>query len=523
MARRLSKKDKELLQNYHKVKTEQFDFERIESHHVKCSNDDFQISEQTFEDLSFDELFMFLDRTISKIGQQHFFNSFQSTRLSPKTVERETLIKKFNAEINLKNDTILALSELSAYESYYVTTLLSEEYLKKPKWFWAIQLASLISCVTILLAIFFPVMWIIMMFVLLLNFIIHYWNKQNILQYSSSLPQLLRMLDTCKKLRKLTKNDSYEVRVAVDNLEKLRGKIVIFRFNPGLNSDIGEIADYLLEILRALFLIEPLVLFGILNRLENQKAYIREVFEFIGEIDVALNIDSIRKTSTTTCQPSFHSDINIQCSEVYHPLILEPVANSIDIKTESILLTGSNMSGKTTFLRVLGINAILGQSINICFAKAFRMPHMQVHSAIKISDDLMNDRSYYFQEVITIRQLLKAAENDQPNMFLLDELFKGTNTIERIASGKAVLSELARNGNIVLIATHDLELVHLLASDYVPYHFSEEIKGQEVYFDYKLKKGILDHTNAINILELNEYPPEVVKEAKTIARQLRKK
>ncbi len=522
MTRRLSKKNRELLQNYQKVKTELFDFERIQSHQIKASSRTFQISEQTFQDLSFDELFMFLDRTISKVGQQYFFKVFQSISQSPNTGQREMLIKLFNEDEDIKKNSILALSKLSDYDAYYITTLLSEEYIKKPIWFLGIQLAAFTSIITILLALIFPPLWIVLIFVLLVNFIIHYWNKKNILQYAASLPQLLKLLDATKNISSLLQQDNQKTLKALQSLEKLRGKVNVFKFNPSTNSEMGEMADYFLEVLRALFLIEPLALFGILKKLETQKENIRTVFDFIGETDVCLTIDSLRKNCTTTCQPEFHKEINIKTVEAYHPLILEPVKNSLDTLTQSILLTGSNMSGKTTFLRTLAINSILGQSINLCFADSMQMPHMHVHSAIKISDDLFNDRSYYFQEVMTIKELLAASQSERPNLFLLDELFKGTNTIERIASGKAVLSKLAKDGNITLIATHDLELVQLLDPEYVPYHFSEEIKDNEVHFDYKLKTGILNHTNAINILELNEYPPEVVKEAKSIARQMRK-
>src|SRR5690606_21067574 len=201
----------------------------------------------------------------------------------------------------------------------------------------------------------------------------------------------------------------------------------------------------------------------------------------------------------------------------YHPLLVGFVSNSIALKNKSALLTGSNMSGKTTFIRTIGINAILAQTINTCFAREFIMPALKIHSVIRISDDLLSDKSYYFEEVGSIRDVLKESVSGFQHLFLLDEIFKGTNTVERIAAGKSVLSYLNNGDNIVLITTHDLELAEFLSETFDLYHFTEIIEDETILFDYKIKTGNLKTTNAIRILELNNYPPEVIAEAKQLA------
>jgi DNA mismatch repair ATPase MutS len=149
-------------------------------------------------------------------------------------------------------------------------------------------------------------------------------------------------------------------------------------------------------------------------------------------------------------------------------------------------------------------------------------PLLKVFSAIRISDDLMNDKSYYFEEVLTIKEMLKESVSGSKNLFLLDEIFKGTNTVERIAAGKSVLSALTKNNNKILVSTHDIELTDMLSEDYELYHFSETVNDKNVGFDYKLKVGKLKKRNAIRILEINDYPKEVVKEAIEIAKELDK-
>jgi DNA mismatch repair ATPase MutS len=178
------------------------------------------------------------------------------------------------------------------------------------------------------------------------------------------------------------------------------------------------------------------------------------------------------------------------------------------------------MSGKTSFIRTIALNVITGLTLNTCFAEYFSMPRVRIFSAIRISDDLMNDRSYYFEEVITIKEMLDNSTSGNLNLFLLDEIFKGTNTVERISAGKAVLSSLNKNNNIVFVSTHDIELADLLKQEYDLYHFSEIVNHKTVDFDYKLKEGKLKNRNAIKILQLNDYPESIIQEAIEISEEL---
>ena len=194
------------------------------------------------------------------------------------------------------------------------------------------------------------------------------------------------------------------------------------------------------------------------------------------------------------------------------------LAAALDVLSEldgtGLLLTGSNMSGKTTFIRTVMLNALLGETLCTCFAERFTAPYMRLHSSIRISDDITEGTSYYLQEVLTVKRLLEDADRPAACLFVLDELFKGTNTTERIAAGKAVLARLNRGPHIVLAATHDIELAELLRGDgYELHHFREEVADGRLVFDYCLHTGPLTTRNAIRILELYDYPPELIAEA----------
>jgi Mismatch repair ATPase (MutS family) len=297
----------------------------------------------------------------------------------------------------------------------------------------------------------------------------------------------------------------------------------VFNFEVKMQSDGQLVFWALMELVKIVFLIEPLFLFETLKRIDAKRTEIEDVFLFVGEIDALVSIASLRKGLTNFCTPKIIDEQrSLIAQQVYHPLIENCVKNDLKLTDKSILLTGSNMSGKTSFIRTMAINVITGLTINTCFAEYFSMPRMRIFSAIRISDDLMNDRSYYFEEVITIKEMIDKGKDGTLNLFLLDEIFKGTNTVERISAGKAVLSSLNQDNNIVFVSTHDIELADLLKDEYDLYHFSEIVNHKTVDFDYKLKEGKLKNRNAIRILQINDYPESIIKEAIEISEKLDK-
>jgi len=201
------------------------------------------------------------------------------------------------------------------------------------------------------------------------------------------------------------------------------------------------------------------------------------------------------------------------------------VANSVELTAgRGILVTGSNMSGKSTFLRTVGVNAVLAQTVNTCLATTYAAPMVRVRSCIGRADDLLGGRSYYLVEVESLLELVRASAGGSPHLFLLDELFRGTNAVERIAAGRAVLRALVRGGpspaHVVLAATHDGELVDLLPDEYDAVHFGDRVDGDGLVFDYRLLPGRATTRNAITLLRLNGAPADVIDDALACAEAL---
>jgi signal peptidase I len=178
------------------------------------------------------------------------------------------------------------------------------------------------------------------------------------------------------------------------------------------------------------------------------------------------------------------------------------------------LVLGSNMSGKSTFLRALAINAILAQSIATATCERYDGPPLVVRTLVDLQDDVLAKRSLFLAEAQAAHDVLIERKGEADRLCVVDELFRGTNTVDRVAAGSAFLRALRRRGDTFAVAaTHDAELVGLLAGEYLPHHFEETIRDGEIAFDYRLRTGPSATRNALAILALVGFPPEVLDDA----------
>jgi hypothetical protein len=420
-----------LIRSFGEIKDDPFYFDTIEKYfRNKDHTGAFQIlSDKTCNDLDFNELFMFVDRTTSKIGQQFLYNTLRTIPSnSDKFTEQEKLIQKITNESNLRLYIQLQLDKLTRESSYFITTLFQDEHLKKPKWFFIIPLLSFSSLMSILLLPFTPQFFFVLLGVMIINLGIHYWNKQNLYEYLGTIPQLLTLTRVAKKLLKckILEERNEDVPESIRSIEKVKSHMSLFKLEAEVQTDIGTAFLTFLELFKALFLLEPLLLFGVLKQLDAKRREIENVFSFVGYVDSLVSISSLRHGLKSFCIPQIENNHKIiDATEIYHPLIINCVSNSIQVDGNSILLTGSNMSGKTSFIRTIGLNIIIGLTINTCFAKQFCFPRLKIFSAIRLSDNLMNDKSYYFEEVLTIKEMIEKVKPKNPICFYLMRFSKG--------------------------------------------------------------------------------------------------
>ncbi len=188
---------------------------------------------------------------------------------------------------------------------------------------------------------------------------------------------------------------------------------------------------------------------------------------------------------------------------------------------KDILITGSNASGKSTFLKSVALNAILSQCLATSLSESYRAPVYRVYSSMSLRDDLAAGGSYYMVEIKSLKRIIDAAakEDGAPVICFVDEVLRGTNTVERIAASSAILENLSRMNALTFAATHDIELTKLLESDYTNYHFREEMTDSGVEFSYKILEGPATTRNAIALLDNLGYDSEIIQKARKRAEE----
>tara|TARA_R110002050_G_scaffold13554_5_gene43376 strand:+ start:9292 stop:10941 length:1650 start_codon:yes stop_codon:yes gene_type:complete len=474
------------------------------------------ISEKCKIDLDLEAVFKLLDRTSSKIGQQYLYFKLRTIGTIENLLSFNSLINVFEKNESLRLHCQLLLSKLNSNESYYLEELINGKQLQKPKNIWVVKSLTISVILILVLGFIYPIIFLLLIPILAVNMVFHYKNKDNVNYYLQGVSQLSKSLKVGEKLAKFFEiKEHYKEFPFLKRIRAIKFKTEFVSFEKNINNEYLFVVWFFVEVIKTLFNIEYLVFFSFVDSLEKEKKNIEQLFLFIGEIDVAISTASVKAGNHQICTPHFTNKKEIILKGMHHPLIDNCVVNDVTLIDKSMLLTGSNMSGKTTFIRAVALNSVLAQTLHICFAEEYSAPFFRVFSSIRITDDVLDNTSYYLEEVLTVKELVEASKNTEPCLFVLDEIFKGTNTIERISGGKAILSYLNQKNHIVLVSTHDIELTELLEKEkYELFHFREQIENDKLFFDHKLKKGKLKTRNALKILELYKYPAEIILEAR---------
>ncbi|WP_373844933.1 MutS family DNA mismatch repair protein [Clostridium sp.] len=229
----------------------------------------------------------------------------------------------------------------------------------------------------------------------------------------------------------------------------------------------------------------------------------------IAELEVLCSIAVIKYDNPNWSMPKIiDGPSRIIAKNMGHPLLGEKrVCNNLRLEETYpvMLITGSNMSGKSTFMRTIGINVILAYAGAPVCAEQFYCTIMEMYSCMRINDNLAQNISSFYAEILKIKSIVEASKEGKKVLFLLDEIFKGTNSGDRYIGAITLVNQLNRTGNLGVISTHDLELGEMVKNKDLKiknYHFSEYYRENKIYFDYKLKDGISSTRNAVYLMKL---------------------
>ena len=314
----------------------------------------------------------------------------------------------------------------------------------------------------------------------------------------------------------------YEFKKAMTNIKNITKILISVDFKAELNKEAKEILvneNALKNINKISFLAEAvnirhnLILYLVLNlgllwdinlaiSLEelrgkiNLEKWLKQIAHFEAMISLA-NVSM----GDSVCVPKLTHENKLNAINLSHPLLENAVSNSITLDGIAIV-SGSNMSGKTTFLRTIGTNLVLFYAGASVFASEFKGPKFKILTSMRIADNLEESISTFYAELIRIEKIVKASKTKERIIFLIDEIFRGTNSEDRITGAKKVLEQL--NNNLGLITTHDLEVSNNFENKngYVNLHFKEYYEDGKINFDYKMREGISTTRNAIFLMKL---------------------
>lgn len=241
---------------------------------------------------------------------------------------------------------------------------------------------------------------------------------------------------------------------------------------------------------------------------KNYKDSIKDLFSIIGEVEALTSLTAIAY-NRDICFPTFdeESSVIFEADNISHPLIpLDAVvSNSIKFHKATGIITGSNMSGKTTFMRTIGVNCILAYAGAPVCANKMIVSNMKIFTSMRVQDDVSKGISTFYAEVLRIKQIIEYSYKNEPMLVLIDEIFKGTNSADRIVGATEIIKALNKEHIICLVSTHDFELCSLVEKAEIlgsNYHFEEFYRNNELHFDYKIKPGRCRTTNAKHILRM---------------------
>jgi hypothetical protein len=480
-----------------------------------------RLDDQTWTDLNGDDLFALLDGTASRVGQQCLYHRLRSPLNDEPALAEFAQTAQVFAEPAPRGQALLALQRLASTDAYYLADLLAGKALPELAWTAAAPALALLLVATVVGGFWQPALWLATPVLFLLHTVLHLFYRSRIVAGVRPMQQLGNLYRAGRGLLKLEVPLGAMRGLAepLGRLGSIVNKVAFLQVEDQLSSDIAALPWLLLQYLKIVLLLDFIVYRSCRRDMEQQADAIRAVYEGVGYVDCAVAVAGFRARHAH-CAPRFTAETGLRLTGAYNPLVPGCVPNDLAVDQASVLLTGSNMSGKTTFMRTIGLNALLAQSIATCPATTYAAPFRRVVSSINLADSLTEGKSYYFAEAETILGFIRAAEASAGGyLFILDELFKGTNTVERIAATQAVLAYLQPR-SLVVASTHDGELGALLAPAFTEYHFSETVTETDWYFDFLLKPGPLTTRNAIRLLARAGYPASIVQAAQALSRTL---
>ena len=496
--------------------------EHLENLKKIVESEEVNVNDEVWHDLDMEKVFSCLDQSVSAVGEEYFYlilhQLSKDKELLKKRGRLAEELKDTEASLELRKRLSMIKKQRRFTVYQFIHTILEA----KP----GNQLFHLISCFAFFagIALMFikPLVGIPMLIaVACINSVSYFISKGKISAYNYSIEVIVSWLVAADAIKKLDhKGELVKERIkAISELSDKFSKIRLMSWLFAPQNAVSSIIDIILEYFKFLTHIDIIEFNYLVKHLSGHKEELTSLYREMGELELGVIIAGIRCFDPQNCEPEFTDEMGIDAKSMVHPLVNDPVSNDVSIHG-NILITGSNASGKSTFLKTVSVNCLLAETIYTVFAYTYRASYLDINSSFDISDDLLAGDSFYIAEIKRLKKILDFSENSTGALVCIDEILKGTNTVERIAASSEILRYLSKSKVLVLAATHDVELTEILDGVYENYYFTENPDSPDNIFDYKLHKGKNYTGNAIKLLKIHGFPEEIIEKSyKNIEKQ----
>lgn len=472
------------------------------------------IDDITWNDLDMWLIYKKMNYCHSSAGDEYLYSLLKEPFIEETKWDAfEEKVTKISEDEELRRKLVLALSSMGRtgkYSIYKYLDCLDNLNL----WSNTSDIISDLLYIPAIAACFFAPLWGVATIIILVVFNIatYFKKKRSIEAYIVCFEYIFRVLKNSDILDGI--NSEVLKEELTDLVEIRKGFQNFRRFSSIAIGDLGSSpVGVLLDYVRMITHLDLIKIRSMVVQVKEHKEDIIKILNIIGRIDTYMSVGEFRKSLGNYCVPKLDKSIKcLNISDGFHPLISNPVSNSIELEN-SILITGSNASGKSTFLKMVAVNAILAQAVHTCAASNYEAPYYRIYSSLSLKDNIVEGDSYYMAEIKALKRIIDASVNsDVPVIGFVDEILKGTNTIERISASSAIIRNLIQKNVLVCAATHDIELTTII-KECDNYHFEETMSDADIKFSYELMPGRANTRNAIKLLELMGYSEDIIKQA----------
>ena len=468
---------------------------------------DSEVDDITWYDLDGFSLFESINLTFSSVGSEALYQQLRNFRF--KTDKQLTkLIDFFAADSAAREQSQYTFARLGKQDDNFSKAYLANEAAQSIGSLPFFVFLGVLPLVGILLLLLGFVQGILLTLVSVVFNTIYYSIKKAKLETElNSMRYLVQTIACGSQIAKINTPLQDEIKQSLAPLKK------ITRFAFSFRAKNGSEGDMLFEYINIIFMLPFISYQTVTTTLAKHQQAAIDLWNLLGKLEVAAAILNFRTYMPITCLPTFQTSGGVEATGTYHPLLSEAVMNDVTW-THNTLVTGSNASGKSTYVKSVAINCILAQTIQTAVAETFTMVPGHVITSMAVEDDLFEGDSYFVAEIKSIKRLLDTVATKQRCYCFVDEILKGTNTVERIASSASIIHWLRAYPSLAFVATHDIELTEILKNDCRNIHFSEQVTEDDgISFDYKVKSGPALSRNAIALLKVMGYPETIVQDA----------